>query len=455
MSLRSKMVLSFLLVALSSILLVAILVGRSTVTGFGDYVFQQERSDLQVAIEQSYVDGGGWEAVRRVVRGQPGAGRGMMGGGPHMAMPMGAFAVANTEGQVVIPGAGFRQGQLVGAEALEAGLPIQVDGQRVGTLMRAPQIADILPPAGQQFLATVNRILLISGAAAATLALIMGATLAGRLTRSLQKLKEGTWAVARGELGRQVDVRSGDEIGDLASSFNRMSADLARAEAARRHMTADIAHELRTPLSVILGNAEALADGVLPRSDENLQLIHEEAARLNRIVEDLRTLSLAEAGELSLAPRSVKPAELAESVVAGRRAAALEKGVDLVLDLHDEMPAVELDPDRFQQILGNLLDNALAHTMAGGRIWLRAGPSVDKLRFAVEDNGPGIASEDLPRLFDRFYRGDTSRSREKGGSGLGLAIAKSLVEAHGGKIRAEMREEGGARFVVETPYVAS
>lgn len=448
MSLRTKLIASFLFVAASAILLVAVLVGNTTATEFGQYVVRQESAGVRSSLAELYAEQGGWQGLS----GEPGHGFGPgRGMGNHMRNMGMWFAVVDDQGIVVLPGAGFGAGQQVGREVMAGGTPIESDGRVIGTLIHPRQVASFLSPAGQEFLARVNRVLLIAGIGAAVLALVLGAGLAGRLTASLQELKEATQAVAAGDLGRKVAVRSGDEVGELATAFNQMSADLDEAEKARRQMTADIAHELRTPLSLILGHAEALTDGVLPPSEENIQVVHDEATRLNRIVEDLRTLSLAEAGELSLSRRGVDPANLAQSVISARQSTALEKGIQTEVDVGDELPTILVDPDRIQSALGNVVDNALRHTPSGGQVSLNVSAEKDRVQFVVQDSGPGISPEDLPLIFERFYRADQARSRDEGGSGLGLAIARSLIEAHGGRLWAENRVEGGARFVMELP----
>jgi signal transduction histidine kinase len=294
-------------------------------------------------------------------------------------------------------------------------------------------------------------------------ALLLGGLLARALTRPLRELTTAAHEIAQGRLEQKVPVRSQDELGALAGAFNRMSADLARARDQRRQMTADIAHELRTPLSVILGHAEALRDGVLPPSPETLGLVHDEAQRLSRLVEDLRTLSLAEAGELALSRRPTRPSVIVESAAAAQAPRAQRQQIELRTEIEAGLPEVEVDPDRMAQVMGNLLDNALRHTPAGGRVVCRVTrrPSPDArhptpVTFSVSDTGPGIAPEDLPHLFDRFYRADKARGRspEQRGSGLGLAIAKSIVEAHGGRLRAESEPGAGAQFFIEIPASA-
>jgi signal transduction histidine kinase len=230
-----------------------------------------------------------------------------------------------------------------------------------------------------------------------------------------------------------------------------MSADLTQSRDLRRQMTADIAHELRTPLTVVLGHTEALSDGELPPNAETFEIIYDETKRLNRLVEDLRTLSLSDAGELHLNRSKIPPGDLLERAAAARKPEAKVKEIDLQIELPEELPEVDVDADRMTQVLVNLLDNALRYTPAGGWINLSAKRVQEGVAISIQDSGPGIPPEDLDHLFERFYRGDKSRQREEGGSGLGLAIGKSLVESQGGIIRVESQPGKGARFIIELP----
>ncbi len=271
------------------------------------------------------------------------------------------------------------------------------------------------------------------------------------LTRPLREITAATKQVAIGDLDQQVPVRSKDELGELASSFNQMSADLSQARNLRRQMTADIAHELRTPLTVILGHTEALSEGELPPDPETFEILHDETKRLGRLVEDLRTLSLSDAGELHLNRSDIYAGELLERAAAARKPEVKAKKIKLQIELDDDLPAVYVDADRMIQVLVNLLDNALRYTPSDGWINLSAHRVEDGVEISVQDSGPGIPAEDLDHLFERFYRGDKSRQREEGGTGLGLAIAKSLVESQGGAIRVESPPGDGAKFVIEIP----
>jgi signal transduction histidine kinase len=227
-----------------------------------------------------------------------------------------------------------------------------------------------------------------------------------------------------------------------------MSAELSRSVNARKQMTADIAHELRTPLSLILGHAEAVHDGVLPPSKENFEIIREEAARLEHLVDDLRTLSLADAGELSISLQIVEPGQLLQEVASLYQYQAQKKNIALELEVASPLPALAVDPGRMTQVITNILDNALRHTPEGGRIILSAKQAGEKVELAVQDSGPGLPPRERERIFERFYRADPSRQRGDGGSGLGLAIAKSIVQAHNGQLSAESEPGKGLKVII-------
>jgi two-component system sensor histidine kinase BaeS len=440
-SLAFKLIIAFLAVSLVGTALVALLAGRVTANEFGRFVFDREQSLFVDELAEYYQVNGSWAGVETLIPGgrMPG-GRGM---GP------GSMLLVDAAGEVVIDGAGHRSGEQLPQEEVARGRPILVNEQRVGTLVGGgpfrPNVSE------GAFLSRVNRTLIWSALGATTVALFLGVFLTRALTQPLQELKAATRAVAQGDFGHQVEVYSQDEIGELTVSFNQMSADLARSRNTRRQMTADIAHELRTPLSLILGHAEALNDGVLPPTPETFHIIHDEARRLSRLVEDLRTLSLAEADELPLARRQASPGFLLEQVTMSLAARMQQEKVDLQLDIAPDLPEVFVDPDRMAQVLTNLLENALRYTPQGGKITLAAGRSLAGVRLSVTDQGPGIEPEEMSRIFERFYRVDKSRQRHEGGSGLGLAIARSIVMGHQGRIWAESEPGKGTTFFIELP----
>jgi signal transduction histidine kinase len=287
----------------------------------------------------------------------------------------------------------------------------------------------------------------------AVLALLLGIIISRTLTRPIRELTQATHAISEGDLSQQVPVRTKDELGELAQAFNKMSTELSRSVNARKQMTADIAHELRTPLSLILGHAEAVHDGVLPPTRENFEIIREEATRLEHLVNDLRTLSLADAGELTISPQVIEPERLVNEVASLYQYETRKKNITLNLDVASPLPAIEVDPGRMTQVLTNILDNATRHTPEGGSITLRARQIGTNVELSVQDSGPGVPAEVLERIFERFYRTDSSRQRDgdMGGSGLGLAIARSIVQAHGGQLSAESEPEQGLKIIISLP----
>jgi len=312
----------------------------------------------------------------------------------------------------------------------------------MGGMMGAPE---------QNFLDRVNRAVLIAGLVAGVVALLLGFIVFRGITAPLGRLTRAAHAVSQGDLSQRVQIRSGDEISDLGAAFNTMAANLQRGEQVRREMTADIAHELRTPLSVIQGNLEAVLDGVYPPDGEHIQPALDQAQLLARLVEDLRTLALAEAGQLSLDLQATNAEELVKRVVASFEPKAAAQAVTLALDAPPSLPPVHADGQRIAQVLTNLLGNALRYTPEGGHVDLALRSEQPSVLVSVSDTGSGIAAEDLPHVFDRFYRADKSRSREGGGSGLGLAIARSIVEAHGGRIWAESEIGKGTTIAFTLP----
>ncbi|MGD2059168.1 MAG: ATP-binding protein [Anaerolineales bacterium] len=447
MRLSSKLVLAFLSVALVAVLLVAVFAAVSARSEFGRFIFDQYQTAFIDELEAYYSENGTFNGFRVPMGAMM---RGAMGPGAGPERRGNPITVADARGVVFIPGDRFMMGEVLPTDVLDNSFPMEVDGETVGYVL-ASREAFRQSQAEQLLLNRVNRTVLFASLGAAGLALVLGLLLARTLTQPIRELTSATEAVAQGHLEQQVPVRSGDELGELARSFNQMSQDLAKAQSLRQQMTADIAHELRTPLSVILSHVDAIEEGVLPPTPETLHVIREETAQLSRLVEDLRTLSRADAGELSLNRLPTDPNELLSKTAASHRPLAAEKSIGMELDIEDDLPQIEVDPDRIGQVLDNLLNNALRHTPEGGTIRIFAHEAGDGLELGVVDSGPGIAPEALPHVFERFYRADSARGRDQGGTGLGLAIARSIVESHGGRIRAESVPEQGATFIVWLP----
>jgi signal transduction histidine kinase len=440
-SITLKLILSFIAIGLVSIFIIILLARRNTRDEFTRFISEDRGEDLVSELTEYYERNGSWDGAKEAFS----SGNQTEGGARYPS-----FTIANADAVAIFDGGGYRAGNSIPAHEYEFGIPIESNGATVGTLVmeRSPFPGS---PREEEFIERVNLLFLYSGLGAALIALFIGILLSRTIARPIRELTLATHALSEGNLGQQVPVRSRDEIGELTRAFNKMSAELARSVNARKQMTADIAHELRTPLALILGHAEAVHDGVLDPSAENFEIIREEAARLEHLVDDLRTLSLADAGELAIQPQTVPPARLLEEVATLYRLQTQTKNLTFDLDIASHLPDLEVDPGRMTQVLTNILDNAVRHTPAGGRITLAARVTLGGVALSVRDSGPGLSVPDLARIFDRFYRADESRVRHEGGSGLGLAIAKSIVAAHGGTIHAESEEGKGLEVIIELP----
>jgi two-component system OmpR family sensor kinase/two-component system sensor histidine kinase BaeS len=409
-----------------------------------------------------YDQQGSWEGVASLVAGYPCEPR----WGPWDQDWQMDYVLATADGKIVADATGERLGQTLSHQEHAWATPIMVDGHQVGLLLLSPfENLESAHP-------TIFRGFLLAGLVIGGITLVVGFVFSRGISRPLADLTAATQAVAAGDLSARVPVRHHGEARELAIAFNAMTEELARADELRRNLTADVAHELRTPLSVIRGKLEGVLDEVYPCTPDHLAPILEEIKLLTRLVEDLRLLSLAEAGQLALEKRAMDIGDLLRDAKVNFSPQAVDQGVTLTLDLPTELPEVMADRRRIAQVLGNLLTNALRHTPSGGRVTLSAAvpalsPSTllrmnsaegseGMVRVTVADTGTGIPPDDLPYIFERFWRGEKSRSRAGGGAGLGLAIAKHLVQAHGGEIGVEGASEAGegTRFYFTLPPVA-
>ena len=280
-----------------------------------------------------------------------------------------------------------------------------------------------------------------------------------RYSRPLEQLFNAINAVGEGNLSVRVPENSAAMYRDLIPRFNKMVGELERSEQQRRNLTADIAHELRTPLHIIQGNLEGIIDGVYRPTPEHINTTLEETRLLARLVNDLQTLSLAETGQLPLHPARFLLADLLDDLTSSFSSQAASLGIDLKTSLMDQNQELTADYDRLNQVLSNLISNALRYTPGGGMVLIQtesiqkeSAPANFALRITIQDTGSGIPAEDLPFVFDRFWRGDKSRS-ERIHSGLGLAIAKQLIRAHGGTIAVQSVVGKGSSFVIELPEI--
>ncbi len=298
---------------------------------------------------------------------------------------------------------------------------------------------------------SINRSLLLGGSLAIVIALLLTFILSRRMSSPIGVLAKAARRLGQGDLSQRVQLQGKGEVEMLAQAFNSMAADLEHAEQLRRNLIADVAHELRTPLSNIQGYLEAIRDRVMKPNAATIRSLNEEAALLSRLVNELQELSLAEAGELKLVYQAEDITKLLKQAVTPWQPKVAAKEISLSLDLPDNLPLVNIDWQRVNEVLHNLLENAVAYTHKGGTINVAAITQGDWVEVCVSDTGEGIPAEDLPHIFERFYRVDKSRARATGGSGLGLTIAKRLVEAHGGKITVQSELGKGSRFSFTLP----
>ena len=442
-SLWFRFVAAFMVVIVVAVGAIYVFVSQNIATLIEDFQettqgFQFDQ--MQTILASHYYVHRGWEGVQSVVEEKSSV------LGQHII-------VADVEGMVIADSQGERLGEAYNGES--QGRPLTTlfgEGEHVGTLYLEPDpsVEPYLPTL-QELMESMNRFLLIGGLLAIGLALILTFLLSRRVSSPIQALATTAGQLGRGDLSRRVEVTDKGEIGELAQAFNSMATNLEQAEQLRRNLVADVAHELRTPLSNLQGYLEAIRDEVMQPDAATIRALSEEAALLARLVDELQELSLAEAGELKLVYQAEDVVALVKQTATPWESQAAVKEITLSLDLPDRLPPVNVDWQRISQVLHNLLENAVAHTGRGGKITIAAARKGDWVEVCVEDTGEGIPAEDLPNVFERFYRVDKSRARATGGSGLGLTIAKRLVEAHGGRIDAQSILGRGSRFSFSLP----
>ncbi|MCA9980383.1 MAG: HAMP domain-containing protein [Anaerolineales bacterium] len=441
-----KLTVAFLAVSLTAVVVSALLINQLTANRFQAYLAQDEQAQLDemaATLSAYYARTGSWTGVDAVLGSLRPAG---MGNGQGMG---GRLVVLDAEGTAV---AGMGMGRRNQADLSEGTpVPLVVGGEQVGTLL----VMGMMGMSGQaeQFLQEINQAMWLTAVVAMLLPLVLGPLLARWLARPIAEMNTAVQALAGGDTAVQVTTISRDELGQLAASFNQMSAALALNEQQRQQLLADTAHELRTPITVLQTHLEAMLDGVFDVSPENLAAVHEEVLLLGRLVNDLRTLSLAEAGQLPLTPTAVDLGQLVNQTVMAFQPLAELEGVLLEIEGGGEDTAVWADGGRIQQVLNNLLANALRHVPAGtGHIRVSLATEGAGVRVAVADNGPGLSPQMQAQVFDRFWKGDVSRQRvENGGSGLGLTICRAIIELHHGRVGVISREGEGATFYFWLP----
>jgi len=441
-SLRFRLVVSFTLVILVTIGTVFFFINQVTqdeIRRFGEQADRMRAARMEIELSRYYFRQGDWKGIQPYVEQW-----GSLYGQRIILTDAGGMVVADSEGNLL--------GKLYDPNSVGSSLspPWQAGG--IGTLYITPTSSPEVNFTSLQVLfKAIGRFFIWGGLIAVAIALIMTFFLSRRTLAPVKALTSAAKRLGRGDFSQRVQVKDRSELGELANTFNSMASDLERAEQLRQNMVADIAHELRTPLSNIRGYLEAIRDGMIKPDADTIRSLNEEATLLSRLVEDLHELSLAEAGEIKLVCQVENIAELIKQTVAEVQAQATAKGLLVSVDLPDNLPPVNIDPHRISQVLRNLLENAVAHTVRGDAITVTARQKDKYVEVSVTDTGEGIPAEDLPNIFERFYRVDKSRTRATGGTGLGLTITKRLVEAHGGRIEAHSELGQGSRFVFTLP----
>ncbi len=442
-SLLFRLIASFSVVIMVALLAVFVFTSWSTAAEFErftEHVDAQRADDLRSALTRYYASAGDWTGVQPYVK--------------HIShMWDWHIIVTDAEGTVVADSAEELLGKRYGA-AREPGSIVSSFGDRqpFGVIYIEPQS----PPGTERALlaVTLDRIgyfllfgLLVALAASVALAWF----LSRRILAPVDSLRNAVQRLGAGDLTQRVEVQDRSELGELAVAFNAMASALQHANHVQRQMIADIAHELRTPLSNIRGYIEAVRDRVIEPDEETVATLDAEALLLSRLVDDLQELSIVETGQMAFDTQPEDLSELLRHGLDATAAGADACGIHLKLQIPDALPLVAIDYHRISQVLRNLLDNALAHTGKGGSITVAAAARGNFIEVSVSDTGQGIDADDLPYIFDRFYRADRSRTRATGGSGLGLTVSKGLVEAHGGTISVKSTVGQGSRFFFTVP----
>ena len=439
-SLRFRLLLAFTLVILVAVGAIYLFVSQTTqgeVRRYGERSEQARFGRVGFELTHYYREHGSWEGIQPYVEQW-----GSLYGHRIMLTDSSGVVVADSEREML--------GEQYHPDARGMPLSPPWEESSMGTCYISPGPRTDFP-SPLSLSQAIGHFLLWGALLAIAIAFLFTFFLSRRISSPIKSITLAARQLGQGDLSQRVQSREKGEIGELAESFNAMAENLGRSEQLRRNMIADIAHELRTPLSNLKGYLEAISDGVVKPNSDAIRSLDEEANLLSRLVDDLQELSLAEASELKLDCQMKDISKLVKQAVALRQDQAAAKGISVSADLPKKLPSVNIDSRRIGQVLLNLIDNAISHTPRGSIITIVARQLDNWLEISVKDTGEGIPAADLPNVFERFYRVDKSRARATGGAGLGLAIAKSLVEAHGGRIKVESEEGKGSRFSFTIP----
>jgi signal transduction histidine kinase len=450
---RIRLIISFILIVIVAVASVALIARRQTVAAVSNFMYRGGMSGtegLVANLEEYYRSNGSWEGVETLLQ-RTGHGMGMgQGQRDNPGFINQRLQLADTSGNIL---ADTREENPSGRLTIpdrNRSIALMNGRQTIGYLLpeTSSQVSQL---AAQGLVDRINRAAFTAAIIASGVALVVALFLSYRLLQPVRELTRAARELAAGDLSQRVPVRGDDELADLANTFNHMAASLQQAEISRRALTADIAHELRTPLAVQRAHLEAIEDGIYNLNLESLKPIEEQNYLLTRLVDDLRTLALADSGRLELVRTPTDFIALIQRVVTSLKPQMDDRQIDVKLSLDETCTPLTVDSQRIEQILNNLLDNALRYTPDGGDILIQLSVTSDFCLLAVRDSGPGIPPDELPLIFERFYRADKARTRVDGGTGLGLSIAKKIAQAHGGDLTAANHPEGGAVFTLTLP----
>jgi signal transduction histidine kinase len=465
-----QLTLAFALVVLVTVTAIALLADLTAGQAFRQYLSYSDIARFQnliAGLGEYYEAHGNWDGVDELLSQVRIVSAPM--GGPMMDRRPGTLAwqdeqvrliFADADGRVVYDDEDGRTGRKLTRDEKAAAQDVVVEGQVVGQLVVSrPVQSAILGPLERAFVRRLRWLLVIGGLLAGALGVMLGLALSRNLTAPLQRLATAARAVAHRDFSQRVQVEGSAEMAEVAQAFNEMTATLEKSEHQRQNLVADVAHELRTPLSVVQGNLRAILDDVYPLEKTEISRLYDETRLLSRLVDDLRELALADAGQLRLNLQPTGAGAVIGTMVENLSLVAEAQKVTIDVQVPADLPTLRADPDRLAQVLRNLLVNALHHTGPGSTITVTAQQLENMVQVSVTDTGEGIAPEDLPHVFERFWRADPARANagqvgtDRGArrSGLGLSVAQSLIEAQGGRIWAESELGRGSTFHFTVP----
>ena len=469
MSLQLRLTLNFLIIVLIMLGILALAANQIITSRFNNLVFnagRQYAERITPLFAAYYASNQSWEGVEDIFPVLPIARSGLS---PYNENRPNAFPrwtnpvrqptderiiLVNPDGIIIFDSNADNPLTIPVAENLDKGIKIMANNELVGTLLIASSLG-MLSQAQQGFLREVNILLVSVAGVTAIIAVLIGWMQARQIVSPVKAISSAAARVAAGDYSQRIPIKSRDELGEMANAFNTMAADLATQQDLRKRAMADIAHELRTPLSVLQIDLESIEDGISQPDAENIESLLDQVGYLNKLVEDLRILSLAEAGELQFEMQPMDVNTLVKMITNRVRKSVQEKGKELAMDLSSDAVVANIDEQRMAQVILNILANATQHTADGDVITVKTARQGQEAVISIEDTGEGIPEKDLEHIFERLYRASSSRSHQNGGSGLGLSIARSLIQAHGGKIWAESVQGEGTKITFTLPLIGS